>query len=86
MGKSNIMNLNNNTASERMGKPVRSNFLSKNGGKHMEETNVTMTAEMGISIKFLFPECPRYLARNGYISLICKLFVQFAKQFVSISK
>lgn len=28
-----------------MGKPVRSNFLSKNGGKHMEETNVTMTAE-----------------------------------------
>lgn len=23
MGKSNIMNLNNNTASERMGKPVR---------------------------------------------------------------
>ena len=45
MGKSNIMNLNNNTASERMGKPVRSNFLSKNGGKHMEETNVTMTAE-----------------------------------------
>lgn len=36
---------NNNTASERMGKPVRSNFISKNGGKHMEETNVTMTAE-----------------------------------------
>ena len=28
-----------------MGKPVRSNFLSKNGGKHVEETNVTMTAE-----------------------------------------
>ena len=33
MGKSNIMNLNNNTASERMGKPVRSNFLSKNEGE-----------------------------------------------------
>lgn len=33
MGKSNIMHLNNNTASERMGKPIRSNFLSKNGGK-----------------------------------------------------
>lgn len=39
------MNLNNNTASERMGKPVRSLFLSKMEEKHMEETNVTMTTE-----------------------------------------
>ena len=41
----NPLQLNINTALERMGKPVRSNFLSKNGGKHMEETNVTVTAE-----------------------------------------
>ena len=39
------MNLNNNTASERMGKPVRSLFLSKIEENHMEETNVTMTTE-----------------------------------------
>lgn len=38
------MNLNNNTASERMGKPIRF-FLSKMEENHMEETNVTMTTE-----------------------------------------
>ena len=37
--------LNINTASERMGKPVRSLFLSKIEENHMEETNVTMTTE-----------------------------------------
>ena len=42
MGTSNIMNLNNNTASERMGKPIRSLFLSKNGGKTHESEASTV--------------------------------------------
>ena len=41
----NPLQLNINTASERMGKPVRSLFLSKMEENHMEETNVTMTTE-----------------------------------------
>ena len=41
----NPLQLNINTALERMGKPVRSLFLSKIEENHMEETNVTMTTE-----------------------------------------
>ena len=50
-----------------MGKPVRSNFYQKMEENHMEETNVTMTAEeMMISVKRPFLVVKRYL--NCHIS------------------